>query len=202
MHAYPKIRDVNLDASYAATIQIYTFALSESNLSLIGCSMFVMKFTSKSCPVPAPAGGCTPHSGISLVPANVSSNTLPHGYSFFCSSSSKCVAQMSGVRTLSASMENCFCFDASNIGVSTLAGQRVVILTPVRGSVGFRLFTKPTRACFVAQYMGAAMFPTMPATDAYIASVPYGYQRLGITYNDTHTRPLPLSQALPDGQSC
>lgn len=144
----------------------YNFVFSISNVSLIGCIKLFIETSSTSWPVPIPAGGSMPHSGIFLVLERVSSSILPHGYSFFCKSSKRCFAHVSGVSAASGSRENCFIFVASNSGVSTAAGQRAVILTPVRGSLVARDFTNPMIACLVAQYRGAARLPPMPARDA------------------------------------
>jgi hypothetical protein len=151
---------------HSAHKYVYPF-LSFSSAALIGAMRFsIMSPPTRSRPVPCPSGGATFHSGITLSPFIVISSTVPHGYSFFSNKSSIFVAQVSGVRKRSASMEYCLIFCASNSGVMTPPGQIVVILTPVRASLSVRDLTKPMMACLVAQYKGAVMMPDMPLREA------------------------------------
>jgi len=55
----------------------------------------------------------------------------------------------------------------------TYPGQTATTLTPSSPSASAMLLTKPTIACFVAQYSGVAYMPTSPATDATISTTPF-----------------------------
>ena len=59
-----------------------------------------------------------------------------------------------------------------SIGVSAIPGQTALIEIPREASVGARLRTSPTTACFVAAYTGSSGIAVNPASEAVATILP------------------------------